>query len=135
MQFFKREDEVIVVEPHLINKCSYCEREYDNGRLKRTLDHIVPLNKKRSCDRKWYHNQSLKKLSNIIDCCEECNCLKSNKTVFQWLIELTSKSNRFRRAGGSKKTQLDNIRIKNLTILINTKPEPYTTIGNLKLEW
>ncbi len=134
MRFFQREDKVIVDKPYL-NCCSYCEREYTENNFK-TLDHIQPLNKRISCGRKSYYKQSVKKLSNIIDCCNECNQLKSNKTLIKWLQLLQNnfhyKSHRRNKIKIYR--DIDIIRMKNLTILINTKPVPYLTLGNLNLE-
>ncbi len=133
--FFQREDKVIVDKPYL-NYCSYCEREYGsrglNGQeLIKTFDHIQPLFKRISWDRKKYYCQSVIKLSNIIDCCNECNELKGCKTLNLWLKELI----RFQKSRPKNKlNKLESIRIVNLLVLINTKPEPYKTLGNLYLE-
>ncbi len=136
MLFFQRVDKEIVVNPYL-NYCSYCEREYGsiglNGKeLIKTFDHIIPLLQRISWSRKKYYCQSVNKLSNIIDCCNECNELKGSKTLNLWLRTLI----KFQKSRPKNKLdKLEATRIINLLVLINTKPEPYKTLGNLELEY
>jgi hypothetical protein len=54
-------------------QCAYCGKSIRNAA---TLDHIVAQ-----------ANGGVTAKHNLVACCQECNCSKSNKNVWEWLRE------------------------------------------------
>lgn len=66
----------------LSKECPYCGEEmiHGHGALKPTRDHVMPKSKGYDLN------------GNKIVCCSECNGLKSNRTLVEWLIALAKKT-------------------------------------------
>lgn len=85
----------------MVDKCSYCEREYGTKGLRKQLilktfdhltplSHIIPRDKLPNMRKLWkpwltYKNPEI---NNVISCCNECNSSKGDLTLKEWRGEL-----------------------------------------------
>ena len=82
-------------------ECGYCGKNLSDekiGKKLRTLDHIIGKDEGRNLfivfENKYGNDKkvSINHQSNLITCCENCNKMKKDKPLLNFLIELESKN-------------------------------------------
>lgn len=87
--------------------CHYCERILTAaGGTRKTKDHIIP----RSLG-------GLNNKINLVPCCHDCNSLKGNRSLRQFIVRIEKKIRRKVRVGEYTPEELSNI-VKNTRLLI-----------------